>query len=82
MSDEMMQRVPVGRRLTDALYIAPGVSSGGEVGRANPSIGGGSGLENQYIVDGVNITNTGYGAHRVLFDHLRIARQRRDLRLR
>jgi outer membrane receptor for ferrienterochelin and colicin len=23
---------------------------------------GGSGLENQYIVDGVNITNTGYGA--------------------
>ena len=31
-------------------------------GRANPSIAGGSGLENQYVVDGVNITNTGYGA--------------------
>ena len=29
---------------------------------ANPSIGGGSGLENQYVVDGINITNTGYGA--------------------
>ena len=54
--------MPVGRRMTDALYLAPGVSSGGEVGRANPSIGGGSGLENQYVVDGINITNTGYGA--------------------
>jgi hypothetical protein len=62
ISDELMKSVPVGRRLTDALYLAPGVSSGGEVGRANPSIAGGSGLENSYIVDGVNITNTGYGA--------------------
>jgi hypothetical protein len=62
ISDDLLQRVPVGRRLTDALYLAPGVSSGGEVGRANPSIAGGSGLENQYIVDGVNITNSGYGA--------------------
>src|SRR4030095_653077 len=28
---------------------------------ANYSIPGASGLENQYIIDGVNITNTGYG---------------------
>ena len=27
----------------------------------NPSISGGSGLENQYVVDGTNVTNTGYG---------------------
>lgn len=62
LSSELLNRVPVGRKMTDALYLAPGVSSGGEVGKANPSIGGGSGLENQYIVDGINITNTGYGA--------------------
>ena len=32
------------------------------MGIANPSIEGSSGLENQYVVDGVNITNGGYGA--------------------
>ena len=58
----MLERVPVGRRLTDALYMAPGVSSGGEVGRPIRRSSGGSGLENSYVVDGVNITNAGYGA--------------------
>jgi outer membrane receptor protein involved in Fe transport len=62
LSSEMLARVPIGRRVTDALYMAPGVSSGGSVGRANPSVAGGSGLDNQYVVDGVNVTNTGYGA--------------------
>jgi hypothetical protein len=57
-----LTRLPVLRRFSDALYIAPGVSSGGDVGAANPSVSGGSGLENQYVVDGVNITNQGYGA--------------------
>ena len=42
--------------------MAPGVSTGGSVGSANPSISGGSGLENQYVIDGVNVTNQGYGA--------------------
>ena len=59
---EQFSRIPVGRRLTDTLYLAPGVSDSGRVGNANPSVGGASGLENQYIVDGVNITNSGYGA--------------------
>jgi len=58
---ELLQRVPIGRRFSDALYIAPGVTTSG-AGAANPSIAGGSGLENQYVVDGVNITNAGYGA--------------------
>ncbi|HZP49371.1 MAG TPA: TonB-dependent receptor [Vicinamibacterales bacterium] len=57
-----LSRLPVGRRFSDTLYLAPGVSSGGNVGNANPSIEGSSGLENQYVVDGVNITNGGYGA--------------------
>ncbi len=57
-----LSRLPVGRRFSDTLYLAPGVSSGGTVGAANPSVSGSSGLENQYVVDGVNITNGGYGA--------------------
>jgi outer membrane receptor protein involved in Fe transport len=59
---QMLARLPVNRTLADTLYLAPGVSSGGGTGRANPSVSGASGLENQYIVDGVNITNPGYGA--------------------
>src|SRR5262245_4366569 len=62
IDSELLSRLPVGRRFSDTLYIAPGVSTGGTVGQANPSISGGSGLENQYVVDGVNITNQGYGA--------------------
>ena len=57
-----LSRLPVGRRFSDTLYLAPGVSTGGSVGVANPSIEGSSGLENQYVVDGVNITNGGFGA--------------------
>lgn len=56
-----LSQVPLSRRLTDVAYVAPGVSSGGDVGQANPSIAGASGLENHYSVDGVNITNTGFG---------------------
>ncbi len=62
LDSELLSRIPVGRRFSDSLYLAPGVSSGGQVGQANPSIAGGSGLENSYVVDGVNITNGGYGA--------------------
>jgi hypothetical protein len=57
-----LARLPVGRRFSDTLYLTPGVSTGGSVGIANPSIEGSSGLENQYVVDGVNISNGGYGA--------------------
>ena len=37
LSAELLQRVPVGRRFTDTLYLAPGVSSSGAAGSANPS---------------------------------------------
>jgi hypothetical protein len=62
LDSETLSRLPVGRRFSDTLYLVPGVSTGGSVGVANPSVGGSSGLENQYVVDGVNITNGGYGA--------------------
>src|SRR4051812_29368194 len=59
-SDELA-RLPVGRRLTSTLYMVPGISSSSGAGEANPSISGASGLENNYTVDGVNITNPGFG---------------------
>jgi hypothetical protein len=62
ISSDLLERIPIGRRISDTMYLAPGVSSGGTVGQANPSISGGSGLENQYVIDGVNVTNPGYGA--------------------
>ena len=35
-----LSRLPVGRRFSDTLYLAPGVTTGGNVGTANPSIEG------------------------------------------
>jgi len=62
ISSELLQQIPIGRTISASTYLAPGVSSGGSVGSANPSIAGGSGLDNQYVIDGVNVTNQGYGA--------------------
>jgi hypothetical protein len=59
--DEFAGSVPLGRAFTDTYAVAPGVVSGLGTGRGNYSIGGASGLENAYLVDGVNITNSGYG---------------------
>ena len=62
LDSDTLANIPIGRRFSDTLYIAPGVTSSGSAGRSNPSMAGGSGLDNQYVVDGVNITNAGYGA--------------------
>jgi hypothetical protein len=63
VTDELMRSVPVGRTFASVTYISPQVvSSPASVGLTNPSIAGATGLENTYIVDGVNITNAAYGA--------------------
>jgi hypothetical protein len=62
IDSQRLANIPVGRRFSDALYVAPGVTGSGSAGVANPSMAGGSGLDNTYVVDGVNITNAGYGA--------------------
>jgi hypothetical protein len=62
VSSDILQQIPVGRTVSDTIYLAPGVSGSGTAGSANPSIAGGSGLDNQYVIDGVNVTNQGYGA--------------------
>lgn len=61
ISSDLLQSVPVGWNIGATLYLAPGVSSSGTAGAANPSIAGGSGLDNQYVIDGVNVTNQGSG---------------------
>jgi outer membrane receptor protein involved in Fe transport len=58
----IFQNAPVGRNITDIPYLVAGVNDGYGTGRANPSISGATGFENLYIVNGVNIGNTGYGA--------------------
>src|SRR4051794_19938932 len=61
LTDTFYQTVPVPRGVTGLFYASPGVASGGGTGTANPSISGGTGLENLYVADGVNITDGGFG---------------------
>ena len=60
-SSETFSALPVGRSFIAIAQMAPGVVASG-VDAANPSIGGGSGLENMYVIDGANTTNPGYGS--------------------
>src|SRR5437660_6695923 len=61
LTDTFYSSVPVARGVTGLVYASPGVTSGGGTGTANPSISGGTGLENLYIADGVDITDGGFG---------------------
>jgi hypothetical protein len=61
LPDTLYQQIPIGRNVANIFYISPGVASGGGSGVANPSISGGSGLENLYVADGVNITDNAFG---------------------
>jgi hypothetical protein len=55
------QQVPVARNVGSLFYVSPGVVDGGGTGTSNPSIGGATGLENVYLVDGVLLNDSGYG---------------------
>ncbi len=61
LTSTFYSNVPVARNVGSLFYTAPGVTNGGGTGTSNPSIGGATGLENQYIADGVNVTDGGYG---------------------
>jgi hypothetical protein len=58
---EFLERLPTPRNVSDVVLLTPGVTDSGRTGRGNVSISGASGLENQYIIDGVNVSNPGYG---------------------
>jgi hypothetical protein len=55
------QQVPIARNVGSLFYVSPGVVDGGLTGTANPSVGGATGLENLYLVDGVVLNDSGYG---------------------
>jgi hypothetical protein len=55
------QQVPVARNVGALFYVSPGVVDGAGTGRSNPSVGGATGLENLYLVDGVVMNDSGYG---------------------
>lgn len=61
LNDQLFQNIPVPRGVTGLFYLTPGTTDGLGGGRDNPSISGGSALDNLYIADGVNITNSSFG---------------------
>jgi hypothetical protein len=61
LPDTFYQSVPVARNVASLFYVAPGAADGGGTGRSNPSVSGASGLENLYVADGVNITDSAFG---------------------
>jgi hypothetical protein len=61
LNDQLFQNIPVQRGVTGLFYLSPGASDSLGGGSANPSIAGGSPLDNLYIADGVNITDSAFG---------------------
>ncbi|HYK91632.1 MAG TPA: carboxypeptidase regulatory-like domain-containing protein [Acidobacteriota bacterium] len=64
LNDQLFLNLPLQRTVTSLFYLAPGVSEGvvsAAGGRANPSVSGGSALDNLYVADGVNITDSAFG---------------------
>jgi hypothetical protein len=61
LADSFYNKIPVSRNVASLFYLSAGVASGGLTGASNPSISGGSGLENLYVADGVNITDASFG---------------------
>ena len=61
LNQSLYDNTAVGRNVSSVVNMAPGVSNSAGAGAANPSINGASGLENQYFVDGANITDPGFG---------------------
>ena len=61
LNSQVFQNLPVQRSVTASSTwprASPRASGGG---RSNPSISGGSALDNLYIADGVNITDSAFG---------------------
>lgn len=61
INSQVFENLPIQRRVDNLFYLAPGVTESQAGGRANPSISGGSALDNLYIADGVNITDSSFG---------------------
>ncbi len=70
LTDTFYNMIPMPRAVSAIFYAAPSAASGQVAGTpnqagpgaSNPSIGGSTGLENLYVVDGVTITDQAYGS--------------------
>lgn len=61
IDEDLYKNVPIGRNISAVMAMAPGVDDSVGAGAANPSINGASGLENEYIVNGADTTDPGFG---------------------
>ena len=61
LNDQLYQNLPLQRGVASLFYLSPGVTDSLGGGVANPSISGGSALDNLYVADGVNITDASFG---------------------
>lgn len=61
LNDQLYKNVPLSRGVSSLFYLAPGTTGGLGGGADNPSISGGSALDNLYVADGVNITDSAFG---------------------
>src|SRR5690242_6203789 len=61
LNDQLFQNIPVQRQVSSLFYLSPGATDSINGGRDNPSVAGGSALDNLYVADGVNITNSAFG---------------------
>ena len=61
LDESLYKNVAVGRNISSIINMAPGVADSAGAGSANPSINGASGLENQYNIDGSDVTDPGFG---------------------
>ena len=61
LNENLYKSVAAGRNISSIINFAPGVTASQGAGFANPSINGASGLENEYIINGTDATDSGYG---------------------
>jgi hypothetical protein len=61
LNDQLYENLPLQRSVTSLFYLAAGATDSLGGGVANPSISGGSALDNLYVADGVNITDASFG---------------------
>ncbi len=72
LTQDSIRQLPLAsREVAGAVFLSPGVVDGGR-GAGNPNIGGGTAFENNYIVDGQNVTDPQYGENRTRINNLAV----------
>jgi len=80
LDESLYKNVAVGRNISAIVNLAPGVSSGGGTGDANPSINGASGLGKSVYHQWCQRDRPRLWRLRYVYPKLRLARKRRYLR--